>query len=100
MKRKGAFDSFLTLLGVLEKLTEEWQTQGVDKMFVLYLNIITFYQIKNGFWRDKPPTSVPRATGHNPDETSAVDPEDEPPVYLVTSCGFLAVLFEHFLRRD
>jgi hypothetical protein len=48
MKRKGAFDSFLNLLGVLEKLTEEWQTQGMDKMFVLYLNIITFYQIKNG----------------------------------------------------
>ncbi len=96
MKHKGGFDSFLTLLGELEKLTEEWQTQGVDKMFVLYLNTITFYQIKNGFWRDKPPTSVPRATGHNPDETSAVDPEDEPPVYLVTSCGFLAVLFEHF----
>jgi hypothetical protein len=42
MKCKGA-------LGVIEKLTEEWQTQGVDKMFVLYLNIITFYQIKNGF---------------------------------------------------
>jgi hypothetical protein len=49
MKCKGAFDSFLTPLGVIEKLTEEWQTQGVDKMFVLYLNTITFYQIKNGF---------------------------------------------------
>jgi hypothetical protein len=33
----------------------------------------------------KPPTSVPRATGHNPDETIAAGPDDEPPVYRFTS---------------
>jgi len=31
-----------------------------------------------------PPPSVPIATEHNPDETNAAGPDEEPPVYLST----------------
>ena len=46
-----------------------------------------------------PPTSVPKATGHNPDETIAPGPADEPPAYRCRSWGFLAVLF-HPIPKD
>ena len=40
----------------------------------------------------KPPPSVPIAPEHNPDETSAAGPDEEPPVYLSVGCGFCTVL--------
>lgn len=41
----------------------------------------------------QPPPSVPNAAEHSPAATIAAGPEDEPPVYLSGSCGFLAVLY-------
>ena len=45
-----------------------------------------------------PPPSVPIATEHNPDETNAAGPDEEPPVYLSIECGFLAVLQKEMLK--
>jgi len=39
-----------------------------------------------------PPPSVPRAAEHSPAATIAAEPEEDPPVYLLGSCGFLVVL--------
>lgn len=39
-----------------------------------------------------PPPSVPRAAEHRPEATIAAEPEEDPPVYLLGSCGFLVVL--------
>lgn len=39
-----------------------------------------------------PPPSTPRATGHNPEATTAADPLEEPPEILLGSCGFLVAL--------
>lgn len=47
----------------------------------------------------RPPPSVPIAAEHNPDETSAAGPDEEPPVYLSIECGFLAVLQMEKLRN-
>ena len=47
-----------------------------------------------------PPPSVPIATEHNPDETNAAGPDEEPPVYLSTECGFLAVLQEKLTESE
>jgi hypothetical protein len=47
----------------------------------------------------KPPPSVPIAAEHSPDETSAAGPDEEPPVYLPTECGFLAVLQKIITKR-
>lgn len=44
----------------------------------------SWYNSGSGF-SYTPPTSVPKATGHNPDETIAAGPDDEPPVYRFTS---------------
>ena len=41
---------------------------------------------------DLPPPSTPRATGHNPADTTAADPLEEPPVILLGSYGFLVAL--------
>jgi hypothetical protein len=48
----------------------------------------------------KPPPSVPIATEHNPDETNAAGPDEEPPVYLSTECGFLAVLQDKLTESE
>lgn len=48
----------------------------------------------------KPPPSVPIATEHNPDDTNAAGPDEEPPVYLSIECGFLAVLQEKLRKSD
>lgn len=40
----------------------------------------------------EPPPSVPIAAGHSPQATTAAGPEEDPPVYLSTECGFLVVL--------
>lgn len=37
------------------------------------------------FTKCLPPPSTPRATGHNPAETTAADPLEEPPVTLPVS---------------
>ena len=47
-----------------------------------------------------PPPSVPIATEHNPDETNAAGPDEEPPVYLSMECGFLAVLQEKLTESE
>lgn len=39
-----------------------------------------------------PPPSVPRAAEHSPEATIAAEPEEDPPVYLLGSCGFRVVL--------
>lgn len=39
-----------------------------------------------------PPPSTPRATGHNPEATTAADPLEEPPAILLRSYGFLVAL--------
>jgi hypothetical protein len=48
----------------------------------------------------KPPPSVPIAAEHNPDDTNAAGPDEEPPVYLSTECGFLAVLQEKLRKSE
>lgn len=40
----------------------------------------------------QPPPSVPNAAEHIPDATIAAGPEEDPPVYLSSACGFLVVL--------
>ena len=40
----------------------------------------------------QPPPSVPSAAEQSPEATIAAGPEDDPPVYLSGSCGFLVVL--------
>ena len=42
--------------------------------------------------RTEPPPSVPSAAEHIPEATIAAGPDEDPPVYLSRSCGFLAVL--------
>lgn len=42
----------------------------------------------------QPPPSVPREAEHNPQATIAAGPDDDPPVYLSSACGFPVVLQE------
>lgn len=39
-----------------------------------------------------PPPSTPSAAGHNPEDTTAADPLEEPPATLERSYGFLVAL--------
>lgn len=39
-----------------------------------------------------PPPSTPRAAGHNPADTTAAEPLEEPPVTLLVLYGFLVAL--------
>jgi len=61
--------------------------------------------IKNNEWQvvslsfssininEVPPPSTPSATGHNPADTTAADPLEEPPAILLALCGFLVALW-------
>jgi tRNA G46 methylase TrmB len=54
--------------------------------------VLTRYKNRQNNSIKQAPPSVPIATEHNPDETNAAGPDEEPPVYLSIGCGFLAVL--------
>lgn len=48
----------------------------------------------------EPPPSVPTAAEQIPDATIAAGPEDDPPVYLSTECGFLVVLWMRSITKQ
>lgn len=54
----------------------------------------TTVKLKHEFllWEKLPPPSTPRATGHNPEATTAADPLEEPPEILLRLYGFLVAL--------